>query len=186
MPTHLTTLALPALLLPLLLLTGCGGAAAIRTQPPPLADGLFRFTSTTQGFTLDYPEDWQVVSNLEAQLVVMPLDEDNEFLMSVNVVTENLPFARNLQSHWESAERILAASFEGYRTNGTAVVKVGGQEALRVDYQGTTEGLSIRCRAYTIMDGRKAYVITAACTPESFGRAGGVLTAVAETFHLIP
>ena len=122
------------------------------------------YTSGRFLYSVDYPEHWRLkeISNITTFLSPLESKED-KFAENVSVVVEDLspidPPVSLLDYHRKSVAN-APASLPDFKMLEEAKTKFAGREAIAVLYTATLRGQPFRFKAYTLMVGKEAYVLT--------------------------
>lgn len=120
-------------------------------------------------FSLDAPDGWEtyVDQGVMRLLVRSPEVRDN-FHPNVNVVVDGLPAGTTLDAYVRATLTQLESQMPGYRAVESDPTTLNGRVVYRGMYEHTITGRPLRVLTYSVVEGSRAYVLTATATPGTF------------------
>lgn len=146
------------------------------------------YKSTTENFTVDYPEAWQLSENFTPQIVMMaiaPRESDNDdFSENINVVVDPTDLTGITVEYYRD---LSAAGIKSVLTNvkvdSVGVDKVkSGMQAGTIIYSHKAAGFNLKVLSYLFIIDNKGYVITCSAKASDFDKYAGFFIKVCKSF----
>lgn len=146
------------------------------------------YKSTTENFTVDYPEAWQLNENFSPQIVMMaisPRESDNDdFSENINVVVDPTDLTGITVEHYRdlSAEGIKSM-LASVKVDSVGIDKVkSGMQAGTIIYNYKAAGFNLKVLCYLFIIDNKGYVITCSAKASDFDKYSGFFLRVCKSF----
>lgn len=183
----MTALATGALLAPLAL-SGCGkpGPQTNAKAPAPGTTAR-RYTHEALGFSIAFPDDWDVRRDFESRFAFMGVSpkegEDDPYGENVNVMAMSTPPGMSLEDF--SAIQIQQARelLDNYARRGQSFETVNGERAARFDYAHTVDNQRIVSITHILLRDNIAYAITCSATLEQYDRYRAKMLEITNSFR---
>ncbi len=180
-------LALTSLLLP----AGCGDAppapgvaGAPNAQAPTGAAR--RFASATRGFSMAFPDTWEVRENVEnlAMLGMSPLEgEEDPVAESVTVAMDTQPANMNHNEFYRTGMRLMRENLKEFNLLEESATAIFKYPAARLDFTQVQEGHRLRCVSFIMLIDGRGCSITCAAIEDEWPRWEPTLLTIARSFQ---
>jgi hypothetical protein len=171
---------------------GGGGSTSLTTSgPAPTASqssSFARYTNQTEGFTIDYPVDWERTESIQGAVVVFRSGSEGStdaVRESVEVATEVLPSATFTLDDFTQAGlgQIMQAVPEFHLISSDAIT-LAGHPGHQLVYTGKQQTTQLEwMQAFTVVNG-KSYSLTFVASPQSFASFQGTAQQMFDSFTL--
>ncbi len=162
--------------------------SAVDQKKTICADSLCLYTNKENGFSLQYPESWQVREGAFGTIVsiLSPLDgTKDQFSENVNVVSEAVSANTNLNDYYKASEANLKKYFTDFKVLKNDGATLGGYPARTVTYQAAQASLKLRTtQVFTIRDNR-VFIITLTNVQDSPNNYFATMSAVVRSFRFL-
>ena len=182
------------LLLGILLVSGiaCEGGGESEPTPTPTpaptpVSGFLTYTDEANGFSISYPEDWELVPEEMWEDVLLMLWAPvacEEFITDFSITTEGLPYPLSVQSYSEGAERHLR-SLEGYTSISEEELTVDGKAAIKHVFTFIMEGETFKVMQVYLVENKTAWVLSFGTVPACWSQYEVIFDNMAGSFQLL-
>lgn len=166
------------LLLSIMLVSGlaCGNGTGYQT-----------YTDNVNGFSIDYPEDWEMPPEElweGAYVAFYAPEECSDFTANFNVVGEGLPFSMSVQTYYESVKSILQI-LTGYTPISEEEMNMGVGAAIEHVYSYSLAGQTMTQMQIYLVEDQTAWVLTFSTVPACWGQYEPTFDTVVDSFQLL-
>jgi len=173
-------------------MAGCGesepgttGDTGETAQTGPKAK---RYTHEALGFSIAFPETWDVKKDHEtsAFIGVSPQEnEDDPFGENVSVVAMSAPQDMSLEEFAELQAQAARQGMERFAPRGSSFETIDDHRAARIDYVHSVRDLRIVSISFILLDDQIAYAINCKATMEDYDRYRAQLLEIARSFRFV-
>jgi hypothetical protein len=167
---------------------GSRGAATGTPAPAPAkqAELTERTFDARFDFALSYPSTWTATEGpgVPALFVTSPRESPTDaFVENVNVVVEELAAPMSVEAYADGSALLMETDLVDYREISRTNVDLGGQPAVRREYQHNFAGRDLWVVSYMMVVENQAYVLTATAEREHAEAWRRTLEAICQTFR---
>lgn len=173
----------PCLVLSALVLS-CVSPGGCARRPPPEPG---RYHSKEKGFSIRLPKEWERREGIMGTTVIALSPQEgpaDQFRENVNVFVEELPRTISLEEYSTLSLANLRKLMTDFQELGTGEAVIGKATAVRRISSYRMGQFSLKALAYSLVKGRRAYVITCSSEAEQFDTYLGKFEDIAESFRL--
>jgi serine/threonine-protein kinase len=137
--------------------------------------------------SIRFPKGWEVKQGAYGTKVMglSPLSHDaDNFAENVNVCEERVGRRMTLEKYRDLSYENMQEKLTQFEMLDEGVTELGGRKARWIVYSHVYSGLAMKVKAFLLIVGRWAFVITCTATPDTFDAYAGTFDAVAETFTM--
>ncbi len=153
------------------------------------------YTDQTNGFSIDYPSDWERMPEWllgGAEMLLggggniavgfwAPAKEEHGFTPNFTIAKATLPYEQGPQAGYEEL-KLTAEQEEGYIFISKGDLTISGVPAIKYVYRSSYISDSTTMYVY-LVQGRVGWLITLSCAPQSFGSLEPTFDAIANNFQ---
>ena len=148
------------MLLPVASVVGCQQQS--EPPPSPLAPETLAYTNSEYGFSLEYPKDWNVEEGSAGTVVLFagPLVGEYEYMVNINIVTEELPSEMTVQDYARMAELQQKKAWSDYVKVKEYTSTIVGLPAVVKTFIATPIDVPLKDIQVFFIKDKVAYIIT--------------------------
>lgn len=141
---------------------------------------------TKKGFSIKTPENWETKEELMGMAFVTLSPQEgpaDDFRENVNIIVEDLPRTLSLEEYYELSlanVRQLLTEFEEYESGQSSI---NGCDTKWLVYSHRMGIFNIKVLVYSLIKGRRAYVITCSAAHDQFSIYRPQFEGIAGTFR---
>ena len=131
------------------------------------------YTNTKYLYSVDHPDNWRVKEISSAVSFLSPMEsKEDKFAENVDIVVEDLSQAGDvsLLDYHRKATGHAPLTLKDFKILEEAKTELVGHEAIAVLYTAVVKGELFRFKAYTLLAGKEAYVLTYKGMGEDFDK----------------
>jgi|GEM_PF-3554612 len=166
------------------------GDGSEQTDGGAEAEGIqaLRYTHDVLGFSIAYPESWDVKQNFEtfAFMGISPQENDEDLYgENVSVVAMSTPPDMSLEDFSALQIRGAKEGLKDYARRGASFEEINGVRAARFDYVYTVKDLRIVSITFIIVKDNIAYAINCKATLDDYDRYRAMMLQIARSFRFV-
>lgn len=145
-----------------------------------------RYFNRTLGFSMAFPEGWDVKENADNYAMVGVSPEESEgdrILESVRVVFDPQPANMDIGNFAALGQRMLRETLEDYKFLGENRVAIWKYPAAKIDFLHTDQGVPTRSVMFIFLVDGRGCTITASSSPEDWARWEMTLLLICGSFE---
>jgi hypothetical protein len=129
---------------------------------PPLAPETLVYTNSEHGFSLEYPKDWNVEEGSAGTVVLFtgPQVGEYEYMVNINIVTEELPSEMTVQDYARMAELQQKKAWSDYVKVKEYTSTISGLPAVVKTFTATPINVPLKDIQVFFIKDEVAYIIT--------------------------
>ncbi len=139
-----------------------------------------------KGFSIKYPPAWQTQESFAGTEIIgyVPAESPmQDWRENVNVVIENLPTEMTSEAYDNAAHEMMEKYLTDLNVVGSAAATLDGRDAVRYEHSHRMGTRQLRVLGYSVVKGRRAYVITCTATPETYDATLPTFEDIVKTFR---
>ncbi len=177
-PKHALLLVIPALLA-LLPLAGCGRPASAK-EP-----GRF-YGSYWDGFSLKFPEGWEIKEKFEGTRVAALAPRKGEkdwYQENICVLYERIPSKVSTDEYMNLSVQYMYQMMPGVKIGKQGETEIDGREARWLTFSHSIGPYKLKGVGYVVIKGNRAYVIVCNTTSKAYSKYKDEFDEVAQSFR---
>lgn len=158
--------------------SGCGGTAS----------GSGTYTNSKHGFTVNYPEDWELDEGADNTIVVFrgPVLQETGGKVNINITNDEIGDSSNitLDFYLDLNDKQYVQEFENYSRLATEDMTIDGKPAKKMIYSFDSANFSLKANQVYLIDDGTAFAITFVTTAATYDRYAADSDLVINSFKL--
>ena len=134
---------------------------------------MMTYTNEKYGFSIDHPEDWTVKEDYGRAVIVLIGPVKEGFIISVNIVAEELPIKMTVEEYAAASEYVLKNITTSYHKDKEYSTTINGESSVLRIFTATYEKDAPEIKqhqAYFIRD-TTAYIVSCTASPSTYDEA---------------
>ena len=154
------------------------------TPTPTSLAGYLTYTDEANGFSISYPEDWDIVQDwMSTHVSFRDSVLYGIFASTIDVVSEDLPYSMSIQAFHDAAKLLLQGS-EGYTSVSEEELIIDGKAAIKHVYTMSILGLTGQQMEVYLMEDKTVWILNFNTVPAFWSQYEDTFNTVARSFRL--
>jgi hypothetical protein len=154
------------------------------TPMPTSLAGYLTYTDEANGFSISYPEDWDIVQDwMSTHVSFRDSVLYGIFASTIDVVSEDLPYSMSIQAFHDAAKLNFQYS-EGYTLVSEEELIIDGKAAIKHVYTMSILGLTGQQMEVYLMEDKTVWILNFNTLPAFWSQYEDTFNTVARSFRL--
>ena len=154
------------------------------TPTPTSLAGYLTYTDEANGFSISYPEDWDIVQDwMSTHVSFRDSVLYGIFASTIDVVSEELPYSMSIQAFHDAAKLNFQDS-EGYTLVSEEELIIDGKTAIKHVYTMSILGLTGQQMEVYLMEDKTVWILNFNTVPAFWSQYEDTFNTVARSFRL--
>lgn len=154
------------------------------TPTPTSPAGYLTYTDKANGFSISYPEDWDIVQDwMSTHVSFRDSVLYGIFASTIDVVSEDLPYSMSIQAFHDAAKLNFQDS-EGYTLVSEEELIIDGKTAIKHVYTMSVLGLTGKQMEVYLMEDKTVWILNFNTVPAFWSQYEDTFNTVARSFRL--
>lgn len=167
-----------------------GGPEATPTPTPTPIPGFQTYTDTVNGFSISYPDDWEVIPKEESDLLLaifLAPSLCSGYLSSSAVFKQEFSFSMSVQTYYLEVCKAVVSDYEGYTSISEEELTVCGVPAIKYvyTYTDTESGFTKQNMELVLVKEQTGWTIATSSTVECWNLYENTFNTIIDSFRLL-